>query len=61
MKTREAGETKRKGWEQVQRDKERNRGRGDDDLLGKEVIIRETKPCNWRIDAGTAIKEGTVG
>ena len=29
--------------------------------MGKEVIIRETKPCNWGIDAGTAIKEGTVG
>ena len=29
--------------------------------MGKEVIIIETKPCNWRIDAGTAIKEGTVG
>ena len=50
------------GEEEEQRDKERNRGRGDDDLWGKKyVIIRETKPCNWRIDAGTAIKEGTVG
>ena len=29
--------------------------------MGKQVIIREAKPCNWGIDAGTAIKEGTVG
>ena len=36
VKTRKAGETKRQGWEQgeedEQRDKVRNRGRGDDDL-----------------------------
>ena len=38
MKTRKAGVTKRQGWEQgkeeEQRDKVRNRGRGDVDLLG---------------------------
>ena len=27
----------------------------------KEVRIRETKPWNWGIDAGTGINEGTVG
>ena len=27
----------------------------------KEVRIREIKQWNWGIDAGTAIKEGTVG